>query len=187
MERDRFAEMVWEFEVGCRLPDREPRLELAGRDHPLGAGYRQGTGEAIRVRELVVGHGPDRTSLTALRPTRVLAGQFSGVPENDLRDPQNPADFYERNRRILRVPFGGGVVEFSFASAVAEVGASVAGLFTRIRWFVHTVALAGSGISCPPARHGRRPLVSVAFPVVSYANLAVAESPSTGAEVWSRC
>ena len=86
MKRDRFAEMVWEFEVGCRLPDREPRLELAGRDHPLGAGYRQGPGEAIRVRELVVGHDPDRTSLIALRPACALTGQFSGVPENDIGD-----------------------------------------------------------------------------------------------------
>ena len=107
MKRDRFAEMVWEFEVGCRLPDREPRLELAGRDHPLGAGYRHGPGEAIWVRELVVGHGPDRTSLSALRPARVLTGQFSGVAENDIEDPQNPVDFYERNRRILRVPQSG--------------------------------------------------------------------------------
>ena len=102
MKRDRFAEMVREFEVRCRLPDRKPRLELALRDHPLGAGYRQGPGEAIRVRELVVGHDPDRTSLIALRPACALTGQFSGVPENDIGDrrtrlisAREAAEFYE--------------------------------------------------------------------------------------------
>ena len=37
-------------------------------------------------------------------------------------DPQNPADFCERNRRILRVPLCGGLVEIRLTCCGANVG-----------------------------------------------------------------
>ncbi len=41
VERHRLAQMVRELEVGCGFTDRQAGVELAGRDHPLGAGDRE--------------------------------------------------------------------------------------------------------------------------------------------------
>jgi len=55
-----------------------------------------------------------------------------------MKRAQNPADFYERNRRILLIPRCGGLGEIRLACCGAEVGDAGRSVSTPVCWLDHT-------------------------------------------------